>query len=268
MTDRVPDSPSQLKSGLNTLSIPYKSKDSISNSPSSLHLKSRNSRKFNELSSSSSFSKINKYTNTKESNLKKDEDVKSFSHQNLKVITEKSQISKEDSNIHKTSSNILSPAYRRSPLVRDFTFPFPYEKDSKLSKPLTSPIVTSSYPYHSSHLVRPASPHVTTVHSLPPTNKEPTILLNNDYENPIKTQRYSPTSTHLAGWLLLFTTYAVFVLGMYSVVFSKIMSDTGNPVLDSIKHDNHYCYLIPLLIVVIYLFIFVNWFSMKLFIHN
>ncbi|OUM57696.1 hypothetical protein PIROE2DRAFT_28297, partial [Piromyces sp. E2] len=77
-----------------------------------------------------------------------------------------------------------------------------------------------------------------------------------------------PTSTHMAGWVLLFITYCVFVMGMYSVVFSRFMADTGNPVLDGIKNDNYYCYLIPLLIVIIYLFIFVNWFSMKFFRHN
>eukprot|EP00833_Pecoramyces_ruminatium_P015626 jgi/Orpsp1_1/1189658/evm.model.d7180000073532.1 len=269
MAEKIPESPSRLKNGMNPLTLPYKGKESMGNaSSSSLYMKSRNSRIFTEISGSNSFPKINKLTNIKEINMKKDETKKLVSPINLRVNTEKFYNSKEDSNnnsnnnnssssnnnnsnsnsnsnMHRVSSNILSPAYRRSPLVYDSSFP--YEKDNKLMKPLTSPInqTTNLYSLHNFHTVRPASPHTvrpasphvlrpSSPHtSTAPTNKKPPILLNDDYdnfyENPVKFQRYSPTSTHLAGWLLLFTTYIVFVVSMYAVIFSKIMSNTGNP---------------------------------------
>jgi len=103
-------------------------------------------------------------------------------------------------------------------------------KQSQKIPSTTQSLNSTPYLSHShflNHSTRPAQPE-----------KKSTLLLSGRYntyydnpsENTIKIQRYSPTSTHIAGWALLFITYCVFVIGMYSVVFSRFMADTGNPV--------------------------------------
>jgi len=120
---------------------------------------------------------------------------------------------------------------------------------------VTTPVAFSPNHYNTTMTTTAAlrqSPSQIPVQSPAPEKKS--ILLNNDYnntyydnnptiDNPFIIQKYSPTSTHVAGWILLFITYLVFVIGMYAVVFSRFMSDTGNPVLDGIKNDKYYCYL-------------------------
>jgi len=99
----------------------------------------------------------------------------------------------------------------------------------------STPHSLTSTPYMSHHQFL----HPTRTPAQP--EKKSSILLSGRYstyydnpspsENTLKIQRYSPTSTHTAGWILLFVTYCVFIIGMYSVVFSRFMSDTGNPVI-------------------------------------
>jgi phosphatidylinositol glycan anchor class Y biosynthesis protein len=44
---------------------------------------------------------------------------------------------------------------------------------------------------------------------------------------------------------------------------SKLLPQTGNPLLDFIKEDRYYCYLVPLTVVVYFAFTVGNWLYMK-----
>ncbi|KAF9978735.1 hypothetical protein BGZ73_000745 [Actinomortierella ambigua] len=59
-----------------------------------------------------------------------------------------------------------------------------------------------------------------------------------------------------------------FVVSMYALVVSNYMPETKNPILDWIKHDSHYCMLVPVTLPVTILAVLFNWLGMKLFRHN
>jgi len=68
---------------------------------------------------------------------------------------------------------------------------------------------------------------------------------------------------------LLLTTFSLYFISMYALVVSKFMPDTGNHILDAIKYDWYYCFLFPVSILFVgFLFVYINWFSMKFFRHN
>ena len=54
----------------------------------------------------------------------------------------------------------------------------------------------------------------------------------------------------------------------YAAFISKLMPDTGNAILDYIKDDYYFCYLLPLMILPLYFLIYVNWLAMKFFENN
>ncbi|KAI3635947.1 hypothetical protein MIR68_006012 [Amoeboaphelidium protococcarum] len=70
------------------------------------------------------------------------------------------------------------------------------------------------------------------------------------------------------GILLLLATYVYFAISMYAIVISKFMPYTGNKLLDAIKDDHYYCYLVPITIPVTLAAIVMNWMGMKFFRHN
>ena len=73
----------------------------------------------------------------------------------------------------------------------------------------------------------------------------------------------------LLGYLLIITGLLIFVLSTYSMIISKLfMPYTGNKMLDYIKDDEHYMYLIPSITIVFVIFAYWNWVSMKFFRHN
>ncbi|KAG0257950.1 hypothetical protein DFQ27_004887 [Actinomortierella ambigua] len=59
-----------------------------------------------------------------------------------------------------------------------------------------------------------------------------------------------------------------FVVSMYALVVSTYMPETKNQILDWIKHDSHYCMLVPVTLPVTILVVLFNWLGMKLFRHN
>jgi hypothetical protein len=67
---------------------------------------------------------------------------------------------------------------------------------------------------------------------------------------------------------LLVGTFLFFVTTMYTVLLSKFMPDTGNQLLDWIKHDQYYCHLVPALIPVSFIIVYFNWVGFKFFRHN
>ena len=73
----------------------------------------------------------------------------------------------------------------------------------------------------------------------------------------------------LMGYCFIFLGAMVFITSTYSMVISKLfMPYTGNKLLDSIKDDEYYIFLIPSMLVTIILFAYWNWVSMKFFRHN
>ncbi|CAG8616550.1 5228_t:CDS:2 [Paraglomus brasilianum] len=79
---------------------------------------------------------------------------------------------------------------------------------------------------------------------------------------------FDPDTTALWGLVLLLGTYIVFVVSMYAIVVSKLVPETGNKILDWIKHDEYYCLLVPVTLSVTVYAVFWNWMGMKFFRHN
>ena len=61
---------------------------------------------------------------------------------------------------------------------------------------------------------------------------------------------------------------AIGIAYCYAAIVSKFMPDTGVYILDSIKKDNYFCYLIPLMILPTFIVIYLKWLSMSLFQHT
>ena len=73
----------------------------------------------------------------------------------------------------------------------------------------------------------------------------------------------------LLGHILIILGAVVFVLSTYAMIISKIfMPYTGNKILDWIKDDEYYIFLVPSLAVTLVIFAYWNWVSMKFFRHN
>ena len=71
------------------------------------------------------------------------------------------------------------------------------------------------------------------------------------------------------GYAFIFVGILFWVIGWYSVVFSKIlMPFTGHQVLDFIKNDKYYIALLPSWILFTVMITWVNWVSMKYFRHT
>ena len=74
--------------------------------------------------------------------------------------------------------------------------------------------------------------------------------------------------TYCFGYGVLVVVMGFFVVAIYMTVISKIMPYTENAILDAIKDDMYYCFLLPLTIPVGVLFVYLNWMSLKFFRHN
>ncbi|KAJ1652439.1 hypothetical protein IWQ61_007227 [Dispira simplex] len=96
------------------------------------------------------------------------------------------------------------------------------------------------------------------------------------YQAPYYTQHRSlplvddsnPDTTQAWGYILLFSTFMFFVVGMYTTVVAKLLPATGNRILDAIRTDHYYCYLVPLTLTVAFYTVIWNWLGMKIFRHN
>eukprot|EP01124_Arcella_intermedia_P018858 TRINITY_DN25985_c0_g1_i1.p1 TRINITY_DN25985_c0_g1~~TRINITY_DN25985_c0_g1_i1.p1 ORF type:complete len:107 (-),score=12.85 TRINITY_DN25985_c0_g1_i1:57-377(-) len=77
------------------------------------------------------------------------------------------------------------------------------------------------------------------------------------------------TNTVQWGYFLQICTFVLFVMSMYSLLLSKLLPKTGMEILDAIQQDRYYCLLVPVtLLPVSFLFVLLNWMSMKFFRHN
>ena len=73
----------------------------------------------------------------------------------------------------------------------------------------------------------------------------------------------------LIGYILITLGALIFIFSTYSMIISKVfMPYTGNKILDWIKDDDHYIFLLPSMTVTIMIFAYWNWVSMKFFRHN
>ena len=89
-------------------------------------------------------------------------------------------------------------------------------------------------------------------------------------EELIKEAKYESNETDdIIGYLLILIGAFIFVLSTYSMIIAKIfMPYTGNAILDWIKDDEHYIFLVPSMVVTVMIFAYWNWLSMKFFRHN
>ncbi|KAI8926168.1 phosphatidylinositol N-acetylglucosaminyltransferase subunit Y-domain-containing protein [Entophlyctis helioformis] len=72
------------------------------------------------------------------------------------------------------------------------------------------------------------------------------------------------------GWFLLAFTIAYLGFNAFTIVGSKLLipEQSGSEILDWIRNDRYYCYLVPILGPVFVFFVFFNWLGMKYFRQN
>ena len=74
------------------------------------------------------------------------------------------------------------------------------------------------------------------------------------------------------GWLLalvlLVATCAAFLLFLYAGFVSKVLPPTGVSLLDAMRDDWFYCYLVPMVGPTTFIAVYMNWVAMKFFRHN
>lgn len=72
----------------------------------------------------------------------------------------------------------------------------------------------------------------------------------------------------LQGYCITAFFFFIGVLYIYAAFVSKFLPDTGNTVIDAVKYDQFFCYLVPLSILPTYAVIYLNWLAMKHFEQN
>src|SRR5262245_27809057 len=76
------------------------------------------------------------------------------------------------------------------------------------------------------------------------------------------------SNSQVVGYGLLVIALGFGFLFLYGVLFSKLMPVTGISVLDAIRNDYYFCYLIPLSIVPTFAVIYLNWLAISHFVQN
>lgn len=71
-----------------------------------------------------------------------------------------------------------------------------------------------------------------------------------------------------AAYTLVILSVSIGVVFTYAAFASKLMPDSGIFVLDFIKRDYYFCYLIPLMMLPTYIVVYINWLAMKIFKNN
>lgn len=93
-----------------------------------------------------------------------------------------------------------------------------------------------------------------------PTHKSLDFLTHQKYQD------YEHTI--MWGHLTILFTFISFIILTFWMFGSKFLPVTGNPIIDFMREDYHYCTVIPLLYPVFFIFIYKNWSAMKAFRHN
>lgn len=76
------------------------------------------------------------------------------------------------------------------------------------------------------------------------------------------------TKSKWIGSLLLIFSISFGLIFIYAAIISKLLPETGIGILDAIKNDEYFCYLIPLSIIPTYAVIYLNWVAITHFTHN
>jgi phosphatidylinositol glycan anchor class Y biosynthesis protein len=77
----------------------------------------------------------------------------------------------------------------------------------------------------------------------------------------------SPT-LRLKGFFIMFSSVILFFFFLYAVIISKLLPYTGWSLLDMVKDDHYFCYLMPLIILPTYSVIYLNWLAISHFQQN
>ena len=67
-----------------------------------------------------------------------------------------------------------------------------------------------------------------------------------------------------SGYTLLISSILLVLAYLYAALFSKLMPTTGVALLDAIKEDEYFCFLLPLLIIPTFFIVYLNWVSFQL----
>lgn len=68
---------------------------------------------------------------------------------------------------------------------------------------------------------------------------------------------------------LITVAFAIFgILFLYAAVISKLLPDSGIFLIDFIKRDSYFCYLIPLSLIPTYVVVYLNWLAIRHFEQN
>lgn len=80
--------------------------------------------------------------------------------------------------------------------------------------------------------------------------------------------RISPVANVGIGLVVFLASILVGILYVYAAFVSKLLPETGIFLIDWIKQDTYFCYLIPLALPTAYVFIYINWLSLRVFENN
>ena len=80
--------------------------------------------------------------------------------------------------------------------------------------------------------------------------------------------RINPNHLLICGYGLVILFSLLGVVFCYTAFISKLLSDSGNLVIDMIKHDYYFCYLFPLLTLPTYAVVYLNWLAFMHFEQN
>jgi hypothetical protein len=72
----------------------------------------------------------------------------------------------------------------------------------------------------------------------------------------------------MEGWCLLLTSWSLLAVSTYTMLLSKILPTPDNPTLRAIAQDRHYCLMPAASLVMLVVFVVVNWMGLKYFKHN
>ena len=72
----------------------------------------------------------------------------------------------------------------------------------------------------------------------------------------------------LMAYNIIILSIATVTVYIYAAFISKLLPDSGVWILDMLKKDSYFCYLIPLLVLPTYIVVYLNWLCMQIFQHN
>jgi hypothetical protein len=78
----------------------------------------------------------------------------------------------------------------------------------------------------------------------------------------------STAKSKWTGYVLLLFSLSFGGAFLYASIISKALPDSGIYLIDAIKYDYYFCYLIPLAIIPTFLVIYLNWLTVSHFVQN